>query len=422
MVRVAWISVMFWGLAEAQQLESFDQVWRTIEEKHWSPEQLEKLPGGGSWKALQGPYRERVAKAGSQQEVREILREMVGKLGKSHYAISGVEQKGTTAVRRGGGTPPGFRVALVEGKVMVTGATAAAAPVKVGWELTAVAGIPMAPALAEIEKQAGASLQASLRRHQMLEGQISGGPGETVGYEFVLPTGVKRRVNIKLPESDGSAGFGFVQGMTVEREFRKVGQGQDVGYFRLGMFLDVVRVLPQFQRAIEQCTQCKGFIVDLRGNPGGVAVMANAMAGWFLQEQDLKLGTMYQRGVELKFVVIPRLNGFTGPLAILVDGASASTSEIFAGGMQALKRARVFGSRTAGAALPSMVEVLPNGDLFQYAVANYVSESGRELEGTGVSPDLEVQHTVAALKAGRDRVLKAAIDWIYANSTVAGLR
>jgi carboxyl-terminal processing protease len=280
----------------------------------------------------------------------------------------------------------------------------------------------MAPALAEIEKQAGASLQASLRRHQMLEGQISGGPGETVGYEFVLPTGVKRRVNIKLPESDGSAGFGFVQGMTVEREFRKVGQGQDVGYFRLGMFLDVVRVLPQFQRAIEQCTQCKGFIVDLRGNPGGVAVMANAMAGWFLQEQDLKLGTMYQRGVELKFVVIPRLNGFTGPLAILVDGASASTSEIFAGGMQALKRARVFGSRTAGAALPSMVEVLPNGDLFQYAVANYVSESGRELEGTGVSPDLEVQHTVAALKAGRDRVLKAAIDWIYANSTVAGLR
>jgi carboxyl-terminal processing protease len=422
MVRIALIWVFAWGFAEAQQLESFDQVWRTIEEKHWSPEQLENLPGGGTWKALQGPYRERVAKAGSQQEVRQILREMIGKLGKSHYAISGLEQRGAKALRQGGGIPPGFRVALVEGKVMVTGVSAAAAPIRVGWELIAVAGTPMGPALAEIEKQAGTSLQVSLRRHQMLMEQISGSPGETVEYEFLLPTGVRRRVSLKLPESDGSAGFGFVQGMTVEREFRKVGMGLDIGYFRLGMFLDVVRVLPQFQQAIEQCGKCKGFIVDLRGNPGGVAVMANAMAGWFLQDQDLKLGTMYQRGVELKFVVIPRLNGFTGPLAILVDGASASTSEIFAGGLQALKRARVFGSRTAGAALPSMVEVLPNGDLFQFAVANYVSESGRELEGVGVKPDVEVEHTVAALRAGRDRVLRAAIDWIYANSTAAGAR
>lgn len=422
MVRIAFLWVATWGLAEAQQLESFDQVWQTIEEKHWSPEQLEKLPDGSSWKALRAPYRERVAKAENQQAVREILREMVGKLGKSHYAISGVEQKGSSALRRGGATPPGFRVALVEGKVMVTGVSAAAAPIRVGWELVAVAGMPIAPALTEIEKQIGASLQASLRRHQLLEGQISGSPGETVGYEFLLPTGVKRRVNLKLPESDGSAGFGFVQGMTVEREFRKVGTGLDIGYFRLAMFLDVVRVLPQFQQAIEQCARCKGFIVDLRGNPGGVAVMANAMAGWFLQEQDLKLGTMYQRGVELKFVVIPRLNGFSGPLAILVDGASASTSEIFAGGMQALKRARVFGSRTAGAALPSMLEILPNGDLFQYAVANYVSESGRELEGAGVKPDAEVEHTAAALKAGRDRVLRAAIDWIYANSIATGTR
>lgn len=419
MVRIALFWVLTLGMTQAQQLESFDQVWRTIAEKHWSPEQLEKLPSGGSWQALQGPYRERVAKAANQQAVREILREMVGQLGKSHYAISGVEQRGASALRRGGSTPPGFRVGLVAGKVMVTGASAAAAPVRVGWELTAVAGLPLAPALVEIEKQVGVSLQSSLRRHQLLEAQISGSPGETLGYEFLLPTGVKRRVNLKLPESDGSAGFGFVQGMTVEREFRKVGPAQDVGYFRLGMFLDVVRVLPQFQQAIEQCVKCKGFIVDLRGNPGGVAVMANAMAGWFLQEQDLKLGTMYQRGVELKFVVIPRLNGFTGPLAILVDGASASTSEIFAGGMQALKRARIFGSRTAGAALPSMVEVLPNGDLFQYAVANYVSESGRELEGAGVQPDVVIEHTLAALKAGQDRPLKAAIDWIYANSSTA---
>jgi carboxyl-terminal processing protease len=88
--------------------------------------------------------------------------------------------------------------------------------------------------------------------------------------------------------------------------------------------------------------------------------------------------------------------------------------------MQDLKRARIFGSRSAGAALPSVIESLPNGDLFQFAVANYVSESGKELEGVGVKPDVEVAHTAAALRAGKDLVVGAALDWIYANSSLPG--
>ena len=74
-------------------------------------------------------------------------------------------------------------------------------------------------------------------------------------------------------------------------------------------------------------------------------------------------------------------------LAILVDGCSASTSEIFAGGLQDVKRARVFGTHTAGAALPSVISKLPNGDGFQYAIANYISVGGKPLEGIGVTPD-----------------------------------
>jgi carboxyl-terminal processing protease len=70
--------------------------------------------------------------------------------------------------------------------------------------------------------------------------------------------------------------------------------------------------------------------------------------------------------------------------------------------------------KTAGAALPSMVEMLPNGDLFQYAMANYISEGGRTLEGNGVRPDVEVPTTREALLAGKDPVLDAALDWIYA--------
>jgi carboxyl-terminal processing protease len=118
------------------------------------------------------------------------------------------------------------------------------------------------------------------------------------------------------------------------------------------------------------------------------------------------------RDSTLKFVVFPRAQVFSGPLAILVDGSSASTSEILAGGMKDLGRARIFGSRTAAAALPSFIEVLPNGDGFQYAIANYISEGGKPLEGIGVTPDLETPITRRALLDGKDPALDSAIDWI----------
>jgi carboxyl-terminal processing protease len=122
---------------------------------------------------------------------------------------------------------------------------------------------------------------------------------------------------------------------------------------------------------------------------------------------------MYLRNGSIHFAVFPRAEPFTGPLAILVDGCSASTAEIFAGGMQDLKRARVFGTRTAGAALPSLFGKLPNGDGFQYAIANYISEGGRPLEGIGVTPDEEVRFTRNQLLAGQDPVLEAAVSWIH---------
>jgi carboxyl-terminal processing protease len=114
----------------------------------------------------------------------------------------------------------------------------------------------------------------------------------------------------------------------------------------------------------------------------------------------------------LKFIISPRPQTFTGPLAMLVDGVSASTAEIFAGGLQALKRARVFGTQSAGAALPSVIRQLPNGDGFQYAQANYISEGGQPLEGRGVTPDVKVTQSREALLHGHDRVIDAAVEWI----------
>jgi len=136
------------------------------------------------------------------------------------------------------------------------------------------------------------------------------------------------------------------------------------------------------------------------------------MAGWFIDKPDQRLGTMYTRQAPVKFIVNPRPPVYSGALAILVDGSSASTSEVFAGGMKDLGRARIFGTRTAGAALPSAIDQLPNGDALQHAMADYISEGGQTLEGVGVIPDVEVRLTREALLSGHDPVLDAAIEWI----------
>ena len=136
------------------------------------------------------------------------------------------------------------------------------------------------------------------------------------------------------------------------------------------------------------------------------------MGGWFMEGKNFDMGTMRTRDNSRKLVINPREPGYKGPVAILVDGMSGSSSEIFAGGVQGLPGVRVFGSRTMGATLPSAAERLPNGDGFQYAFASYISRNGVELEGKGVIPDVAVPLTRAALLEGRDLGVEAAIDWI----------
>jgi carboxyl-terminal processing protease len=168
-----------------------------------------------------------------------------------------------------------------------------------------------------------------------------------------------------------------------------------------------------FENSLRNCTPpCTGLILDLRGNPGGIGGMAMGMAGFLVEESERRLGTMHMREASLNFVINPRPEVFKGRVAILLDATSASTSEILAGGLQELGRARVFGTRSAAAALPSVLELLPNGDGFQYAIANYVSAGGQPLEGIGVKPDVEVKLTREALLAGHDPVIDAALEWI----------
>ena len=136
------------------------------------------------------------------------------------------------------------------------------------------------------------------------------------------------------------------------------------------------------------------------------------MAGWLIEDEGFELGTMKTKANDMNFSVNPRLDGWVKPVALLIDEGSASTSEIMAQGLRDIGRVRLFGRTTAGAALPSVLVKLPNGDILQYAMADYVSVSGKRMEGVGVEPDEYIEVDPDQIREFGDPELKKAAYWI----------
>jgi C-terminal processing protease CtpA/Prc len=214
-----------------------------------------------------------------------------------------------------------------------------------------------------------------------------------------------------VPDGPGAlVHFGNLPESRLYFESRTLAGG--AGYIRFNEFLDPATIMPKFEASMKNFAKAPGVILDLRGNPGGIGIMAMGIAGFFIDKPGQKLGEMKMRETTLQFVIFPRPETYAGPLAILVDEGSASTTEILAGGLQDLNRARIFGTRTAGAALPSDIIRLPNGDGFQYPQASYTSVNGKTLEGNGVTPDVVVHQMPKDVQADYDPVIEAARSWI----------
>jgi carboxyl-terminal processing protease len=390
-------------------IDSFEKVWTTVRDKHW-----EKNPGGLDWKAVHDELRPKIEKTTTMDQARAIMRDMLGRLKQTHFGIIPSDVYSDVEGAARGESATGIDLRVLDGKAVVTGldpgSPAEKAGVKPGWIVTAAGGKPLAPVIDKLQQDPTIH---ELNLTRALLATLSGTVGGTIKAAFLDGAGKEVTLDIGLAEQRGNpATFGNLPTMHVWFESKKLG---DTEYVRFNMFLDLPRLMGNFGDAVMSCLKCDGLIIDLRGNPGGIGGMAMGMAGYLVDDAGKQLGTMYIRDTKLKFVINPRANVFHGPVAILMDGNSASTSEIMAGGLKDIGRARVFGTRSAAAALPSLIERLPNGDGFQYAIANYISEGGKPLEGLGVTPDVEVKLTREALLAGHDPVVDAALEWIKNN-------
>jgi carboxyl-terminal processing protease len=207
-----------------------------------------------------------------------------------------------------------------------------------------------------------------------------------------------------------SPSFGNFPPQYTEFETKRMANGAGyIGYIRFNIF--TAPVIEKLKAAISGFGDADGMIFDLRGNPGGLGGIATTIAGRICDRPG-SLGVMKMRSGELKFAFFPQENRYAGPVAVLIDGMSASTSEVFSGGIQEIGRAVIVGERSAGAALPSFIQKLPTGALFQFAVADFRTPKGVLIEGRGVIPDVEARYDRASLLAGRDAQLEAAVEQI----------
>ncbi len=151
----------------------------------------------------------------------------------------------------------------------------------------------------------------------------------------------------------------------------------------------------------------RGLILDLRRNNGGDLQVARRIAGQFL-ERGAPIARMIRRGREHDETAASGKRRFDGPLVVLIGPASASAAEVTAAALRDHRRALLVGGESAGAVLLSQAYPLPDGGKVTVAIADVLTPDGRRLEGVGVSPDLPVAQTLAAVRAGRDLPLEAA--------------
>lgn len=389
---------------------SFEYVWQTIRDTHW-----QTMPGGLDWQAIRTEFEPRIAAATTRDQVRDLLSEMVGRIGQTHFSVFPASVYTSLTPRSRGAYVTGIDIRIVDSQALVTEvmatSPAAAAGVQVGWILLEVNEQSVEELIALIHTQPQLqNLQLGMVLHTVLLQRLRGAPGSRVMATFLDHENNTVSLELDVTAPRGAIDqLGNLLPMPIWYEEQRFGS---TTYVRFNAFRDLPRILSSFQKSVETCDPCAGLIIDLRGNGGGIGAMAAGMAGFLISEPNQPLGTMHTRDNSVDLVVNPRANPTDAPVAILIDVTSASTAEIFAGGLQALGRARVFGTRSAGATLSSVIERLPNGDGFQHAIANYVSAGGQELEGNGVTPDVVVELSRKALLQGIDPVLTAARNWI----------
>jgi carboxyl-terminal processing protease len=213
------------------------------------------------------------------------------------------------------------------------------------------------------------------------------------------PVNTKIKLTIMRKDQDKPVEVSITRDVIHVRSARWHQEGDDIGYIKLTQFNEqttegLKKGIAEIQSKIPE-DKLKGYILDLRNNPGGLLDQAISVADAFLDKGEI-VSTRGRNADETQ-----RFNARPGdltkgkPVIVLVNGGSASASEIVAGALQDHKRATVVGTRSFGKGSVQTIIPLGSGNgALRLTTARYYTPSGRSIQAKGISPDIEVLQEV----------------------------
>ena len=191
--------------------------------------------------------------------------------------------------------------------------------------------------------------------------------------------------------------------------------GKKIGYIAVSEFDEVTA--SQFKNAIAELEKegIKGLVIDLRDNPGGLLDVTCEMLDRMIKKGIL-VYTVDKNGKRIDEEATDNLS-FDKPVAILVNGNSASASEVFSGAMKDYNVATLVGTKTFGKGIVQSIVPFGDGSAMKVTVSRYYTPNGINIHGTGIEPDVEVKLDEKAIKDGKldrkeDNQLDKALDVI----------
>ncbi|HVI30200.1 S41 family peptidase [Hansschlegelia sp.] len=181
--------------------------------------------------------------------------------------------------------------------------------------------------------------------------------------------------------------------------------GDDIGYIRVSQFN--ATTFEGLSKGIDQIAdkagdKLKGYVIDLRNNPGGLLDQAIAVSDAFLERGEIVSTRGRNPDESQRFNARPGDLAKGKPVIVLVNGGSASASEIVAGALQDQKRATILGTRSFGKGSVQTIIPLGTAGAIRLTTARYYTPSGKSIQAKGILPDIEVDQDVPDDVKGKD--------------------
>ena len=418
------------GNANDLNIKSFEIVWQTINEKYY-----DSTFGGLNWNEVHDQYLRQIIKAKSDTEFYLLINKMLFELNVSHIGVVPPDDLHQIEPIMAAEGSIGIDVRILEDNAVITSVKSdspgARAGLRAGYIIKSIDGIKIEQLTdikhindikyQDIDEETLKNLTILTppynephRINKITSGireRIYGLPDTTVSIAYMDKNGDTHQKKIIRAKRIGKMVFDDKMPPSfVEFEAKRL--GDNIGYIWFNAFIPPVD--QKFIKAIDSMEDTSGLIIDIRGNPGGFFPVRKALAEKIIKGRTLFWSYKKRNGTQDVYLD-PAKNAYGGPVVILIDALSGSSSEEFAGGMKAINRAVIVGERSPGKVLIMETLKLENGGVLLYPFGQTRTADGTILEGNGVVPDIEVILDRNALLNGKDSQIEAAINFLSNN-------